>query len=603
MEKGKFLLQLSLDGPKIRCQRATAETPVIRAEGDSPVAMNSPVVVCCGHLDNRSELAAQLGGDKLCNAADDVILKLAFLKWDQDFPRRVLGQFAFAVLDMGRQRVLAGTDGLGIGRLFYTFMAGVLWLSSDLDQLLKHLPEQPGFETQALAEYMARGWLKRGGTIYAGIREVGPGELLVWTPNRLNVTQYWPPVRSGTLMYRDPRDYEYQFLELLTSGIRASVQSGSDVALDLSGGLDSSTIACIAARMQHSGEFGNDRVVACSLVASQSASCDESRFQNEVAKTAAIERVTFDLDADQPFSYEDGELPCQPHAGFFWPGAQQSLVRFATSGRFGTYLTGVGGDAVFCGGFPPAHLSGLFWHLHWRSWSSEFRNWAGTGEYSLWALLRFWTFGCLRQEAGRPSGIPPNWLSTRFRKRVADVDPNEPHCSRTFGDDGRELQYRLLRVHAETTSRLARYANVRHPLLYRPLVEFMLAIPWDQKITATTDRVLQRRALRGVLPDSVRLRRTKGSLEAVIHNNLRRAWREIRIFSEGRYLADLGLVEPREFYEGCRRFRYGVSGYEWRFYLAALSLERWLLLRDLGVSDSKMGSAVDHLPFQTTNPS
>jgi asparagine synthase (glutamine-hydrolysing) len=118
----------------------------------------------------------------------------------------------------------------------------------------------------------------------------------------------------------------------------------------------------------------------------------------------------------------------------------------------------------------------------------------------------------------------------------------------------------------------------RYPLLYRPLVEFLVALPQRLKASARNNRILQRQALAGVLPDLVRLRRTKGDFTARFFRGLRNHWDMWGLSAPGRRLADRGIVNPAQFQEACQRLRHG-EGTDSPYLAAALVMEAWLAAR------------------------
>lgn len=157
-----------------------------------------------------------------------------------------------------------------------------------------------------------------------------------------------------------------------------------------------------------------------------------------------------------------------------------------------------------------------------------------------------------------------------------------PTHERLFTSLAREWHYRRIAATQPGSVRRRSWER-RYPLLYRPLVEFVLAIPWHEKITPDLDRVIQRRAIEGIVPESVRVRRHKGDHTPVVLEGLRVNWPRVQTFAAGERLAGLGLVEPRLFRLACERMRHGLNGTtgpDGPLLLGALSLEMWLALRE-----------------------
>jgi hypothetical protein len=123
-------------------------------------------------------------------------------------------------------------------------------------------------------------------------------------------------------------------------------------------------------------------------------------------------------------------------------------------------------------------------------------------------------------------------------------------------------------------------ADTRCPLLYRPLVEFMLALDWFERDAgfsdvAGGDRVLQRRALTDRLPESIRLRRTKGSDQPLRETTLMKDKAWIGLLTRDSRLAMHGWVDPSRWAEQVARARFGVFG-DLASFDAAMHSEIWL---------------------------
>ena len=165
----------------------------------------------------------------------------------------------------------------------------------------------------------------------------------------------------------------------------------------------------------------------------------------------------------------------------------------------------------------------------------------------------------------------------------------------SFHCKARALQFVMVRRNACVWRPKSFKWDDRHPLLYRPLVEFMLQVPWELKVSPVEDRVLQRRALRGILPESIRLRTGKTEVEASICQGLRRNWAIVKPLSSARHLAELGIVEPRGFQRQCEQIRHGYISKATGFALpwGALIMERWLTLGGLAAIDARRSEHIE----------
>jgi asparagine synthase (glutamine-hydrolysing) len=117
--------------------------------------------------------------------------------------------------------------------------------------------------------------------------------------------------------------------------------------------------------------------------------------------------------------------------------------------------------------------------------------------------------------------------------------------------------------------------EVTYPYLDRRLVEFLLGIPYSQRVAPGEPRRLMRRALRGILPEAVRLRRCKGNPTAFIARGLTARRAEILALVADARVVERGLVKPREFREALERAMHGAETHSAAL-MVMLRIELWL---------------------------
>jgi asparagine synthase (glutamine-hydrolysing) len=117
--------------------------------------------------------------------------------------------------------------------------------------------------------------------------------------------------------------------------------------------------------------------------------------------------------------------------------------------------------------------------------------------------------------------------------------------------------------------------EVRFPLLYRPLVEFMSAIPWEQKMRPRCDRYLQRRALKGVLPEVVRRRASKARGTWSLVEGLRRSKEWVQYLCDSPLMAEHGLADAEEWRQAVRQAAVGQTHGD-MYFMAGVAVEAWL---------------------------
>lgn len=249
------------------------------------------VLVADIRLDNRDELIAALGVAALTarTLSDAAILLVAIERWGESCFDRLLGDYAFALWDGARRRLLLARDPLGQRPLHY-HRAGTFFAFASMPKGLHALAEVPyAPDEDRIAEFLVL--IPETGTqsFFHGIERVEPGHFVVVTSTALTAHQHWQPSR-GPIVLRRPQDYVEALREQLDNAVRRRLRGVDDVGAHLSGGLDSSAVATTAARLL---ALPGRRVVAFTAVpregydgpASQFSSIDEGP---NAAATAAM---------------------------------------------------------------------------------------------------------------------------------------------------------------------------------------------------------------------------------------------------------------------------------------------------------------------------
>jgi hypothetical protein len=179
------------------------------------------------------------------------------------------------------------------------------------------------------------------------------------------------------------------------------------------------------------------------------------------------------------------------------------------------------------------------------------------------------------------SATKPPWLSDFVLRRTKGVSPRQIiHRLRL---PSRQYYWEMLMRLAEHESiapNLASPAEFRHPLLYRPLAEYMVSLSAKYRRGELGDRMLQREAMRGLLPEAVRLRRDKGTNQTLREQNFVKdpSWTDALLANP--LITQFGWVRPTAWSEAVARARFGLVSHPMAFD-AAMCVERWLRLNNI----------------------
>ena len=320
--------------------------PMSSADGRWHIVFNGEIY---NYVELRRDLEAR--GVVFQTQSDTEVLLQAWAEDGADCLPRLNGMFAFAIWDAREKRLTLARDPLGIKPLYYANHRGELLFASELRSLLRYPGFKPGLDPASINKYLAFGYIPAPSTAYAGVRKLEPGQVVIWSPAGRRTEYFWDlpiednPVGAGTF-----DESAEATRDLLREAVRYQLRSDVEVGILLSGGIDSSAVAALAAplagRKLHSFSIGF-----------QEASYNELPFAEMVARKVGTEHH------HQTLTPTDvaGALP-QIYRGLDEPLGDASLVptwflsRLAAS-KVKTVLGGDGGDELFAG-YPSfqAHL-------------------------------------------------------------------------------------------------------------------------------------------------------------------------------------------------------------------------------------------------------
>jgi asparagine synthase (glutamine-hydrolysing) len=510
-------------------------------------------LIADARLDNREELLRQLPAlrERAADLCDAALMLAAYEAWGDDCLQRLCGDFAVILWDGRKRRLLAARDMLGLRPLLYAQMDGCLYLASSLHGLLRALPRRPALNEAAVAHYLAgEQTILNTQTVLAGVQRLEPGHKLVVTRDSVSA-----PVRYaewGALpppLCRTDDDWLEAFRALLIEVLRGHmrVPASTPVGFAVSGGLDSSALACTAHQFLSDSARGR----LYSMVFNDMPSADERSFFDQVAERCsryASTRVPGDglwafreYGADGDFELSEPELwAIRGQMTAFYGAAASDGCRVVVWGNGGDLVTGlyVASDSLLWHRMPLRDKVGQvrhYQHFVRRKLTKLLRRPAPDRREHVWSAL------APAQQRGLLAWTPPSW-------------PKQPPSG---GQDGHVLptpfaghiQHRLSaptqRVLFDLHWRYARHYRIEHrqPYLDRRMIEFAMHLPhrllyWNGRM-----RVILRDSMRGVLPEAVRTRRSKVEFSGMIRAGLLRERERIDGLLSHMRLEALGLVD------------------------------------------------------------
>lgn len=236
-----------------------------------------------GVLYNRAELERELNVSSR-TGNDAHLLLHAYLRWGIDFLDRIKGVFALIVSDGAEGRLVAARDPLGIQPLFYAELGqGGLLLSTSINALLAHPKVSRALNRPALADHLCQRWPDSSETFFSSVLRVPPGHRLVSDRFRTEIVRYWDPLPPGKAVDWVSDEELEEFDTWLETAVERVLCQGPS-AVFLSGGLDSTSVACAAADVAR--RTGRPGPIALSIGFPDP--CDEGPIQRGVASSLGM---------------------------------------------------------------------------------------------------------------------------------------------------------------------------------------------------------------------------------------------------------------------------------------------------------------------------
>jgi|GEM_PF-4739601 len=539
-----------------------------------------------GRVDNREELAEYSGWRRpLCDTSDPELVLACFEFSGLKSVEHIVGPFVFALWDERLKQLVCARDCFGVGQLYYAATGEHFAFSSQLPALLGCPSVQRELDSEYLADYLASGYCFSTRTPLTGVQSLAPGHMLVVSNADVHIQRYYDLPENAPLKIKRDEDYEEAFRSLFRTSVGCCLRASRAISADLSGGHDSSSIVSVAAKFYPELTVNSPSFRTMTIYSDQSADADERVWVNHVLARYPLPNIRVNAD-DYPH-FEDileGAAFCSVPTTYIpiYPllrGVQQSLARH----DIGIVLSGMGAEPALIRESPsPLHLADHLRARQWRTLLTESARWQRELQKPwLYFIRDNWIRPLIYRTESEPGPswrCVPDWIDSDFAKRTGLIARAYlPVSQRRFPTVVAQFHYELI-ARAQVTFNRG-YSGVcfeqRFPFLYRPLVEFMFTAPWDQKVRPGQHKSLLRRALTDILPDEIRLRRTKGGGTDYAYRSLNRNWHAIQPMLKDSVLASLGCVNTAAWRKEWDLARAGYSKQFLRL-VASLNLEAWL---------------------------
>ena len=296
-------------------------------------------ITAYARIDGREDLIAKLPHPPQTQDDAELIL-LSYQTWGEDCVKHLLGDFAFAIWDEGAQKYFCARDHFGVKPFFYAPLEDGLLFSTKLNEVRRDPRISDALNETAIGDYLVFGLNQDlSTTTFRDIHRIPPAHSLTIKNGSTTLRRYWKPDTSNEIRFRDLNEYVERFRELLQQAVRDRLHDTNRVAVSMSGGLDSTSLAAVAR------DSGAD-VLGCAVVYDELIP-DQERYYSTAAANHLGIPISY-VTADQYALFDEqvsGDMS-QPEPFLLSPQTAQfhTLLRLCAA-HSDVAFTGYDGDA------------------------------------------------------------------------------------------------------------------------------------------------------------------------------------------------------------------------------------------------------------------
>ena len=477
-----------------------------------------------GRIDDLGSLRGELGCESGAPAA--LVLLSGYARLGFDLLQRLRGDYAFVIWDGHAETVLAARDPLGIRPLYYVPQSGRFLVASDSAQFVSSGAVSTAPDDRMVVEFLTRRVSSRDRSFFRDVKRLPAGHVLVATKGTARITEYRRRP-SSALTFSSSRDCLEGVRERLEVAVRRALPTDERAIVELSGGIDSTSIVCLTNQILGEDRRG-DVIAAAGL--HPGLPCDESVYVREVEKAVRLPVVTWDATVVDRRDLAE-PLMAMPGASSAMTGGSNGVLEIAKARDARILLIGTGGDQVGEPlGIPFDQMRAGLWKEALGDFFDPQVTMEGRVRFLRWSLnytAPAWLRGLRR--ITRPL-LAPSWLtmeaSVLFREADAEaLAESDLSLRRDFVSVGQHLRWQSvtrpvlsLSIDLKQYFASAHGLEMRFPFLDWDLICFVLAVPHQYWPKASGHGRIHREALESVLPAGIHARRSKAEFTSALDN-------------------------------------------------------------------------------------
>lgn len=505
-----------------------AEQPLQSADGQT-------VAVLDGYIGNYDALRADLlaRGANLRNRSDAELVLAAYAQWGARCPSHIDGEYAFVIWDKRARTIVCARDHHGLRPLFWHCDGRQLTVASDIAGVLAALPQKPALNMGYIAEIVVDESFSPSQTVWTEVNRLPGAHMLSCQIGQAapQLAQYWHLPTQLTIRYNSDGEYFEHYRAVLAECVRQASRTHLPLAFEVSGGLDSSSLFCVADMLEQAGRLQAPRMAGYTLAGPDGTQANELEYARAVGAHLGrplTEVALFrpGLDWFSQAAHMDQDMPPFPNAAM-----SIGMDRAIAADGARVAINGVGGDQWLDGThfYYRELIEAGDWRTLFASWREDCALMGTARATALFARLGPGSYlpRALRQLRRRVTGDDQrdwrgefSWLKPAMQD---EVDARMATYAARFPAEYRDsykLRKLLLPRWSQILDLISRQRareglENRSPMMARAFIEFSAATPERTRLRRGFTKYIHRAALAEIMPDAIVNRISKAEFSAV----------------------------------------------------------------------------------------
>lgn len=573
--------------------------------------VNSDLVITAdARIDNRKELSKELNIEDKVDVPDSFFILKAYEMWGEKSPEHLLGDFAFSIWDKNKEKLFCARDYMGV-KPFYYYLSDKLFIFATEMKALFSIQEVPNeINELKVAFHLKIISTDKKFTFYKDIFPLTSAHSLSIGKNIVDKRKYWKLDPESQIIMDSDEEYIEKFRQIFAEAVNCRLRSAFPIGFELSGGMDSSSIVCMAKKITDEKNSQVD-INTFSMIFDDFPEVDERHYIHKVIEKGGINPCFIPSDRTSPLE-NIGTIIFNQDQPFYTPNMTilWNMHQKMEDNNIRVLLSGNGGDEVISHG--DNYIQELATSKQWKKLIREVTGYRKRADENIINLLLKEVFIPLAPVSMKTS-IKNILISLNIKKfENEDIDVLDEEFIRSLdcedylkeinkestielADTARKYHHFIIDKSShqyilEMIDRIASNFSIepRYPFFDKRLIEFCYAIPDEMKFRYGWDRYIQRVALKDILPTEIQWRPLKKLFDPVFEKNFLSYEKDLLeeiIFDNNQEIEkyinlDLVKISYKEFISGSNnnsnRIHF-ISNYLWLIVLLYL----WLQNRDL----------------------